>query len=151
MEYKISFSPNDFGYRHINQLIRNAEKSIAICVFTISDDRITDVIKDAYDRGVEVRIITDNEKLWDLGSDIKSLANHGIEIKVDETEFHMHHKFMVVDEQMLLTGSYNWTKTAAENNQENLLSLLHPEICQHYLDEFNRLWDKFNFLEDKIY
>ncbi len=58
---------------------------------------------------------------------------------------------MVVDEHMLLTGSYNWTKTAAENNQENLLSLLHPEICRHYIDEFNRLWDKFNFLEDKIY
>ena len=58
---------------------------------------------------------------------------------------------MVVDEQMLLTGSYNWTKTAAENNQENLLSILHPEICQQYLREFNRLWGKFKHFEDNIY
>lgn len=147
MSVAVHFSPGDECVKHIRSLIHQAEEKLDICVFTISDDRIADAIKDAFDRGIEIRIITDNFKLWDEGSDIKSLYDHGIEIKIDDTDYHMHHKFMVVDGHTVLTGSYNWTRSAAQFNHENIISLTDRNVSEKFTQEFNQLWEEFNFLE----
>ena len=55
----------------------------------------------------------------------------------------MHHKFCVVDKSVLLTGSYNWTKSAADRNQENLLVTEDPKMVKAYISEFENLWDTF--------
>lgn len=82
----------------------------------------------------------------DTGSDIKSLSNEGIPVKVDNTPNHMHHKFMIVDREIILTGSYNWTRSAAMYNQENVLSTNDKILVNKFSEEFNKLWlvcDKF--------
>src|SRR5882762_4204765 len=104
------FSPGESCCDVIIYQISHAVKRIHICVFTISDDRITEAIMTSHKKGLEIRIITDNDKLRDLGSDIDRLAKAGIAVKMDSTPNHMHHKFMVVDDRSLLTGSYNWTR-----------------------------------------
>lgn len=113
---------------------------INICVFTISDDRITDAIITAHKKGVGFKIITDNDKLWDEGSDIKQLAKLGVCIKMDATPNHMHHKFMVVDNKSLLTGSYNWTVSAMRYNHENILITEEAGVVRSFLKEFDNLW-----------
>lgn len=55
----------------------------------------------------------------------------------------MHHKFIVIDDEILITGSYNWTKGAAERNMENIIILKHPDITSAYADEFEALWQEF--------
>lgn len=111
-----------------------------ICVFTISDDRISDAIVRAHRNGISVKIITDNDKLHDTGSDIRELAAKGLEIRVDKTRSHMHHKFAIFDEARVLTGSYNWTRSAALYNHENVLITDNRQIVQDYSREFDRLW-----------
>src|SRR5687768_14672455 len=115
------FSPGDACLNAILSAIAAAGSSLQICVFTISDDRIAQAILRAHRRGIQVRILTDNEKLFDQGSDIRQLAAAGIPVRVDETPNHMHHKFALLDNQTLLTGSYNWTRSAARYNHENLI------------------------------
>ncbi|MFV1984811.1 MAG: phospholipase D-like domain-containing protein, partial [Thiohalomonadales bacterium] len=87
-------------------------------------------------------IITDNDKSMDLGSDIERLAHLGVAVKTDNTDYHMHHKFAVFDNKILLTGSYNWTRSATLYNQENLLTTHDRKLVSEYSNEFERLWLK---------
>jgi len=136
------FSPGDSCLQAIQAGIDGATSSLKICVFTISDDRITQAILQARRRGVQVRILTDNEKLFDKGSDIRQLAAAGIPVRVDESPNHMHHKFAVFDNKILLTGSYNWTRSAALYNHENLLVTDQPNLVKDFCGEFDRLWQE---------
>jgi len=61
-------------------------------------------------------------------------------VKIDDTHNHMHHKFMVTDDHTLLTGSYNWTRSAADFNQENVLLTTNGQLVADYVRVFNRLW-----------
>jgi phosphatidylserine/phosphatidylglycerophosphate/cardiolipin synthase-like enzyme len=90
--------------------------------------------------GVEIRIISDNFKVEDTGSDIEDLSRVGIPVKLDTTDNHMHHKFMIVDNKIVLTGSYNWTRSAALYNQENILSMDDEEVVSKFSNEFEKLW-----------
>jgi mitochondrial cardiolipin hydrolase len=136
----VFFSPGETCRNSIIGQINNAQRQLKICVFTISDDQITRAIIQAHKRNVAIQIISDNEKSFDQGSDISLLAREGIPMKVDITTNHMHHKFMVTDEKSLLTGSYNWTSSAARFNHENVLITKERETVQSFLKEFDRLW-----------
>ncbi|CAN5211355.1 phospholipase D-like domain-containing protein [soil metagenome] len=134
------FSPGEACRQAINQQINAATKSLKICVFTISDDMISQAILAAYKRGVTIQLLTDNDKLLDLGSDISELGKAGISIKVDNTSNHMHHKFMISDDESLITGSYNWTRSAAKFNQENIIISTEGSLVREFIVEFERLW-----------
>ncbi|GHA74701.1 phospholipase D-like domain-containing protein [Pontibacter akesuensis] len=136
------FSPGDDCLHAILESINTAAHSLKICVFTISDDRISSAIEQAHRRGVKVKIITDNEKLYDTGSDIKSLAAAGLDIRVDISHNHMHHKFAILDNGAILTGSYNWTRSAANYNHENILITHDRETMLAYRKQFDLLWEE---------
>jgi len=141
MEYKIAFSPGSDCKKLILETIREATHKLDVCVFTISDDTISDALKAAFDRGIEVRILTDNLKVSDEGSDIEYLYNSGIDIRIDRSENHMHHKFMVADGLVTITGSYNWTRSAEKYNQENVIWINDAQFSSSFLSEFETLWD----------
>ena len=136
------FTPGDDCWQAIVRHLRRARESVDICVFTITDDRISSVIVETAQRGVAVRIITDNDKAFDAGSDIDRLRRAGLNIVVDQTEYHMHHKFALFDRRLLLTGSYNWTRGAAEYNEENLLVTNLASLVKRYAGEFDKLWNR---------
>ncbi len=142
-ENRCYFSPGDDCENAIVSSIRNAKHSVKICVFTISENVISDAVVKAHKEGISVKIITDNDKLNDMGSDIRMLSKAGIRIRIDQSSSHMLHKFCVVDKEVLLTGSYNWTKSAADRNQENILVTEDPKMVKSYLSEFEKLWDLF--------
>jgi phosphatidylserine/phosphatidylglycerophosphate/cardiolipin synthase-like enzyme len=134
------FSPGEACRNVILKQINSAINELNICVFTISDDLISDSIITAYKQGKHIRIITDNDKSHDEGSDIAQLARAGVKVKMDRTEYHMHHKFMVTDQKAVVTGSYNWTRSAAKFNQENIVVSQEAGLIKSYLKEFEQLW-----------
>jgi phosphatidylserine/phosphatidylglycerophosphate/cardiolipin synthase-like enzyme len=137
------FSPGEECRRRIISLFGACRRSADACVFTLTDDRISAAVIEAHRRGVVVRIVTDDEKARDVGSDARRLAAAGIPVRVDDSPYHMHHKFAVFDGASLLTGSYNWTVGAALNNQENLVTSNDPRLVGPFIREFERLWTKF--------
>lgn len=134
------FSPGDECRNVIIHQIKSAVKQLQICVFTISDDLITDAIITSHQRGITIKIITDNDKSLDEGSDIEHIAKQGIAVRMDRTANHMHHKFMVVDGKALITGSYNWTRSAARFNHENIVLTQDGGVVKLFLKEFDQLW-----------
>lgn len=139
---KAYFSPGDDPLRAIIGLFASASSSVDVCVFTITDDRISKAIAKAHRRGVSIRIISDNDKAYDRGSDIERLEHQGLAVRVDRTRHHMHHKYAIFDRELLLTGSYNWTRSACAHNHENVVLTSAPKLVSEFCDAFEGLWRK---------
>lgn len=137
---RVAFSPGTACREMICNAIRFTHDSMRICVFTISDDEITEEILRAHRMGRDIKIITDNDKSFDLGSDIERMEQAGIPIIMDNTSAHMHHKFAVFDKKKLLTGSYNWTRSAATSNHENIIETNDAHLIKTFVKEFDDLW-----------
>jgi cardiolipin hydrolase len=137
------FSPGEACARRIMGLLRGARKAADLCVYTITDDRITGEVLAAHRRGVAVRVVTDDEKAHDVGSDVLQMAKCGIPVLVDDSPYFMHHKFAIFDAEVVLTGSYNWTRGAADNNEENLILSNDRRLLTAFKGEFERLWVRF--------
>ena len=114
-----------------------------ICVYTISDDQLSEEVLACHQRGIAVRVITDNEKQFDEGSDIQWLRDKGVPLSIDAGPFHMHRKFALFDGRLLLNGSFNWTRSATTSNEENLLVIDHPQLVAAYGREFDALWARY--------
>ena len=136
------FSPQDNCPGRIRSLLYEARKAVDLCVFTITDDRLTSSILEAHQRGVRIRIITDDDKSADLGSDAERFLEAGIALRTDRSEYHMHHKFAIFDGELLLNGSYNWTRGAAENNEENIIITSDRRLIESFAAAFESLWEK---------
>ncbi|RPD49524.1 DUF1669 domain-containing protein [Hymenobacter sediminis] len=139
-EAQVYFSPGEECVAAIRGFIHNARHTLDVCVFTVADDRLSAALLVAHQRGVRLRLLTDNDKVLDRGSDVRELHFAGIPVRTDCTTNHMHHKFAIADGQLVLTGSYNWTRSAAQYNLENLLITPDAAIVKRYAAEFERLW-----------
>lgn len=137
------FAPGDACLRKLRELCRSARRSLDICVFTISDDRLSGEILDCHARGVAVRVLSDNDKRFDEGSDIARLHQAGIPVRLDDTPFHMHHKFALFDGRLLANGSFNWTRSATDRNEENLVVTDDAKLVGWFAGRFDALWEAF--------
>ena len=137
------FSPGDTCLRRLTDLMRGCRGTLDICVFTIADDRLTDAILDCHARGVQVRVVSDNDKQHDSGSDIARLRDRGVPVRLDDSPYHMHHKFALVDGRLLANGSFNWTRSATEKNDENLVVTDDANLVRVFGLQFEKLWQQF--------
>ena len=137
------FSPGEDCLRKIRELCRQARETVDICVYTISDDRLSEEIVACHRRGVTVRVISDNEKQFDEGSDIQHLIAQGVPLRIDDSPYHMHHKFALFDGRVLANGSFNWTRSATRDNDENLVVSDDANLVRVFGLQFGKLWQQF--------
>lgn len=141
-EAKVLFGPEDPMVETLEGLLGAVRKTLDICVFTITDDRLSQRILDAQRRGVAVRIVTDDDKANDRGSDAWTLSDRGVPMRTDRSEHHMHHKFAVLDDHIVVTGSYNWTRSADAVNRENYVVSTDPVLVRAFGNAFDELWER---------
>lgn len=134
------FSPGEDCLHRIRRLIKEAKHTLDICVFTITDNRIVRALSDALHSDINIRIISDDLKSEDLGSDMETLEKIGIPCRYDRTMAHMHHKFAIADSDLLLTGSYNWTRSASTENNENIIVTNNVKLVSQFQQEFDKMW-----------
>lgn len=135
------FSPGNECLNKIKLLLKQARTSIDVCVFTISDNEISAALIAAHQRAIDVRVITDNDKIDDQGSDIYELVRQGIKVKIDTSPNHMHHKFAVFDNDILVNGSFNWTRSASRYNRENIVVSNLSELTRRFKHLFEVTWE----------
>ena len=143
---EVCFSPGQDCLRAIQARLRDARQRADLCVFTLSDDRIAHEVIAAHARGVNLRFVTDNDKEFDAGSDVARLRTAGVPIRVDRTDAHMHHKFALFDGKQLANGSFNWTRTATEHNDENLVVSNDRNLVRSFAQQFEVLWGRYKAL-----
>ncbi len=143
VEASAFFTPGEDCLRKLRELCLGAKRTIDVCVYTIADDRLTEALIDAHRRGLTVRILSDNHKVHDTGSDVHRLRDLGIDVRLDNTDFHMHHKFALFDGLRLANGSFNWTRGASTGNEENLVVTDDARLVRAFAERFGRLWARF--------
>ncbi len=118
--------------------LRKANKSIYVMVYSFTQDELGDALIDAMERGVEVVVIVE-EKQVSQYSEVEKLRNAGVETYLDGNPFLMHHKVAIIDDVFVITGSYNWSKSAEDRNDENLIVLRGRELATLFMNEFKRV------------
>ncbi|RCH79430.1 hypothetical protein CU098_004531, partial [Rhizopus stolonifer] len=105
------FFPSEDSYRAFHSALSTAKHTLYVCVFSMTDNDTADVLSDAKRRGVDVRIITDNDQMDPTkGADVYRLNERAnIPFKCDDSEQFMHNKFAVIDNKIVITGSFNWS------------------------------------------
>lgn len=135
------FSPRDDVAARLAAMFDAARRQVDVCVFTVTDDRVVKAMLRAHERGVAIRVLSDDDKAEDRGSDVARLAARGLAVRVDRCEHHMHHKFAIFDGERLVNGSYNWTRSANDHNVENLVICSEADLVRDFGAEFEGLWD----------
>jgi phosphatidylserine/phosphatidylglycerophosphate/cardiolipin synthase-like enzyme len=138
---EVFFSPDDDVADRIIGLIDDARVSLEFAAFSLTADSIADRMLAASARGVRVRGVMETTQSVGLGSEYENLRAAGLDVRLDGNPFNMHHKFLIIDQEIVVTGSYNFTISAEEHNDENLLVLHDPEIAGAYAKEFARIFE----------
>ena len=146
---RVYFSPNGGCEKAIIDEITKAQTSIHIAMFCFTNGRIARTLAQACARGIDVKVVMDQERALDLYSKEKFLKNKGVRVKLKRgprpndtgrEEGLMHHKFAIIDGRVVISGSYNWTNAAEKWNYENLLILPSASVAGLFEREFLKLW-----------
>ena len=139
------FFPNPSNEQRVVNMFRTCKKSLDLAIFTFTRDSIAQAVLEAYQRGVKIRCIGDDGNSKVKGSDVRLLASIGIPCKTDNNlRFHMHNKMAILDNSVVITGSFNWTSQAVNKNQDNILFIEDKNIAQQYTDYYNKMWESFD-------
>jgi len=138
------FFPNIDNEIKVANMLRTCKSTLDVCIFALTNHPIGAAIESVFKSGVKVRLIADDECAKFPGGEVYRLASLGIPTKTDNSvKYHMHHKFAVLDNSVIITGSFNWTSQAVKYNQENILFLECPDVAQKYTEAYNKLWSEF--------
>ena len=139
------FFPNPSNEQRVVNMFRTCKKTLDVAIFTFTRDSIAQAILEAKQRGVKVRCIGDDGNSKVKGSDVRLLASVGIPCKTDNNlRFHMHNKMAIIDNSVVITGSFNWTNQAINKNQDNILFIEDKDIANQYTEYYNKIWDSFS-------
>ncbi|KAA0174467.1 hypothetical protein FNF27_04063 [Cafeteria roenbergensis] len=131
------------GLSAVLEPVARATKSVDVAVYGLTDDVVRNALMAAHQRGVAVRVIVDKEQAEEPGADAKWLAEQGVQVAEapgSEDGRLFHHKVILADAAVMVTGSLNLTKHASHANWENMVVSAEPAAVASFQAEFNRLW-----------
>jgi len=142
---EVYFSLSDNPQKEIIKNINQAQASINIAMYIFTDREIALPLVKARERGVKIRVYLDKDQVDYQYSQSRFLVQRGIKTRISTNNYIMHNKFAIIDNRILLTGSYNWTFSANNRNDENLMIIDDPEIIEIFQNQFVYLWtNKYN-------
>ena len=140
---EIYFSPEDDFEQRLLSLIENAKESIDFLAFAFTNKKISDALKERFDKGITIRGVFDKEQhegFLKRYSKYETLLSHQIDVKLDGNRQTMHNKVFIIDHKTVITGSYNFTVKANEDNNENAIVVHNNEFASRYEDEFEEIF-----------
>jgi len=141
MEVENYFAPEDGALSRLVELINGAVMSIYFLTYSITTDELAQAILLARARGVEIQGVMDKGQSANAGGEFDHFVESGIDVRLDGEEGNMHNKVLIIDGEIVVTGSYNFSANAEKRNDENLLVIHSPEVASMYMEEFQRIWE----------
>jgi competence ComEA-like helix-hairpin-helix protein len=164
---KVKFSPDssttpweNTSNGLINQYLKNAKQSVDLALFVFSEQKLVNTLQELSQKNVKIRALIDPEfafRYYSEGLDMLGVAlPDKCRYEVNNTPWKtpiktvgipnlakgdkFHHKFAIIDQKIVITGSHNWSKAANYNNDETLLIIEDPLMAKHYLREFENAY-----------
>jgi len=137
----VYFSPDDNVQASFVDLVNTAQKSIYFMAFSFTADSIGDAVRARAEEGVKVSGVMETEQVnSNIGTEFDPFKQAGLDVLRDGNEGLMHHKVMIIDENTVIFGSYNFTNSAETKNDENLIVVYNEEIAAQFIAEFQRVY-----------
>ena len=137
------FSPEDRIDTRLVSLVNNAEKSVHVLAYSFTQDKLANALIKAEQNGVEVKGVFDRDSSEDnTGADFFSLQKAGLDVHLDGEPGLMHMKVIIVDEKTVVWGSYNFTSSAENRNDENVLIITDEALAGQFEQAFDRIYAK---------
>jgi phospholipase D len=133
----ICFAPNNGCDELIAREISKANQNIYVQAFSFTSDIIFKAILDKKQEGLDVKILVDKTASDATGSKIPAFKKHGIEVRIDKVKQFAHNKIILIDDNVVITGSYNFTNSAEKKNSENVVMINDREISKIYHENWN--------------
>lgn len=134
----IYFSPKGGCADAIIKEIEQAKTEILVQAYSFTSAPIAKALVDAHKRGIKVEAILDKSQKKGRYTSATFLINVGIPTYIDDKHSIAHNKIMVIDKEMVITGSFNFTKAAEERNAENLLIITSKELADQYSENWKK-------------
>lgn len=129
---QVFFSPRGGCTEAITNTIAKAKNHIIVAAYSFTSAPIAGALRDAHRRGVKVTVILDESQKTANYSSADFLKNAGVATFIDSKHAIAHSKYMVLDNTVTITGSFNFTKAAEENNSENVLIIEDAEVARKF-------------------
>ncbi|MEO0293399.1 MAG: phospholipase D family protein [candidate division WOR-3 bacterium] len=149
---QVYFSPNGGAKEAILREIENAKNTIDVAMYILTDRELSNALVLARERGVTIKVLLDGKSAKEIEySKHLFLKNKNVDVRLYEAppsnyrkyKGIMHNKFAIIDKKTIITGSFNWTHSAEELNNENLLIIKdEKELIKKFQHEFSKLWEK---------
>jgi phosphatidylserine/phosphatidylglycerophosphate/cardiolipin synthase-like enzyme len=136
LTWEVYFSPRGGATDAIVKELNLAKKTIMVQAYSFTSSRIAGAFLSAHKGGVKIEVILDKKQWTDKYSSATFLFNQGISVKIDSRHAKNHNKVMIIDEEIVITGSFNFTKAAEEGNAENLLIIRDRKLAEIYTKNF---------------
>jgi len=133
---QVYFSPNGGAQKAIIDQINAAKKSIFVQAYSFTNQPIVKALVEANKRGVDVFVILDKSNKTDKYSVADLLDHYGIDTYIDSKEAIAHNKVMILDKEVVITGSYNFTNAAEHRNAENVLVIQSQHLADAYFENW---------------
>lgn len=139
------FCPEDSCADRVSDAVSSAEESVNFMAFSFTHDRIGKYLAMKSYEGKKIMGIFEKRNIKD--SMYSLLEYQGAEVKTDNNPYNMHHKVFIVDEKIVVTGSFNPTLGGDRKNDENILIIHDGDIAKRFMEEF---WNVWNFSDELV-
>jgi len=135
------FSPDDGCESKLATLIEKAQQNISFLAFSFTSDTLADALIERIEAGVEVSgVMEEAQARSNSGTEFNRLRAAGADVRLDGNPRNMHHKVLIIDNQIVEFGSYNFSFFAEAHNDENLIILYHPQTAALFMEEFEEIY-----------
>lgn len=139
---EVYFSPDDGTLERLVELVNGAQDELLFMAFSFTADELAEAILEAEARGVMVRGVFEGSQVAsNTGGEWGYLDSQNLNIRQDGQRGEMHHKVLIIDGQIVVAGSYNFSRSAEERNDENTLVIASQLVAELFLAEFEEIWE----------
>lgn len=139
----IYFSPDDGVLSALVPLLESAQESIFFLAYSFTSNQLGDIVREKAAAGIKVGGVMDEEQVSsNQGTEFDPFRQADLDVRIDGINGLMHHKVFIIDQKIVAFGSYNFSQSAEERNDENLIIVYNPVIAQQFVQEFERVQEQ---------
>jgi phosphatidylserine/phosphatidylglycerophosphate/cardiolipin synthase-like enzyme len=149
-ENNVLFLPDDAYYGNLTWYLDRANKSVYVVMYVVKfdtsqyNDPVNVILRklvDLHKRGVDVKVVVDDETKNSYPATINYLVGNGVPVRLDESQGRTTHcKIVVIDDQYVFIGSHNWTESALKYNHEATLLVNSSELASQVVKYIESIW-----------
>lgn len=141
-QIELCFTPPSGCGTLIAQEIARAKESIYVQAYGLTSGIIVNQLIQAKNRGIKVQVLLDKSNVSDKWSKMMDLVNANVSVRIDKVSGIAHNKVIIIDEQKVITGSFNFTNAADKRNAENVIIINNKSVAKEYLNNWQDRYNK---------